>query len=116
MENAILLGRVSSVDYKKGCADVVFCGMEDDIRGALPCMSSEYNMPDVGDMVVCAFSHAGKGSQGVILGSIYNDENVPSQSGNGVYFKRLSKKAFIRYNPETEVLEIRAPKVVLVQD
>lgn len=116
MKNAILLGRVSSVNYEKGCADVVLSGMEDDVREELPCISTEYSMPGVGDMVVCAFSHAGKRSQGVILGRIYNDENLPLQSGKGVFFKRLSEKAYIRYDPETETLEIRAPKVVVVQD
>ncbi len=111
MKKGVLLGNISSINYDKGCADVTFPGREEDIKTDLPFMASEYKMPKVGDMVVVIFQEA----QGVILGCVYNDDYMPEVSGKEVYYKKLSDKAYIKYDPATETLEIKAPKVTIIQ-
>lgn len=111
MRKGIWFGNISSINYKKGCADVTFPGREEDIKTDLPFMASEYKMPKVGDMVVVIF----QGTQGVILGRVYNDDYLPEASGKEVYYKKLSDKAYIKYDPATETLEIKAPKVMITQ-
>lgn len=81
---------------------------------SLPFISREYWMPEVGDSVVVIFqSNSGSSQQGYILGTFYNGDNRPECSGKGVYFKRFSETAYIRYNQDTDVLEIYANKVVV---
>lgn len=112
MRKGIWFGNISSINYEKGCADVTFPGKEEDIKTDLPFMASEYLMPKIGDMVVVIFHD----TQGVILGRVYNDDCMPEVSGKGVFYKKLSDKAYIKYDPATETLEIKAPKVTIVQE
>ena len=42
MNDAIRVGRISSIDYKSGCADVCFKGEEDVIYSDLPFLAFEY--------------------------------------------------------------------------
>lgn len=115
MERQIMLGRISSIDYKKGCADVVFPDADDEIKTELPFLSMEYSMPEINEIVVVIFQRHKNRSQGFILGSVFNSGNIPEFSGKGAYFKRLSKEAYIKYETETRTLEICAPKINLVQ-
>ena len=48
-----------------------------------------------------------------MIGIPYSDEKLPEKYGKDVYFKRLSTKAYIRYDPATETLHIHAPHVVV---
>lgn len=116
MERPFFLGQISSINYKKGCADVVFPDEEDVIKTELPFFSYEYRMPKVGDMVVVLFQNFKNRDQGFILGPVFNQKHFPEFPGKKNYFKRLSDKAYIRYDAETEILEIRAPRIRLKED
>ena len=50
--DSIRVGRISSIDYKKGCADVYFEDEENVIYSELPFLAFEYNMPKVNDLVL----------------------------------------------------------------
>lgn len=115
-KNSIMVGRISCINYKKGCADVVISDGEDVIKTALPFFSIEYRMPKVNELVVVLFQKYRNRDQGFILGPIFNAENVPEFYGRNNYFKRLSKRAFIKYDDETGVLTIKAPKIRMVQE
>lgn len=108
----IRIGRISSINYNDGTADVYFKDEEDHIITDLPFFSNEYKMPDINDNVVVIFQ-SNNSSQGFILGPFYNKNNKPEHSGKNVYFKRFSKKSFIRYDPEKDMIEISADKVVI---
>ena len=115
MKNQVMLGRVSSVDYKRGCADVVFPDADDEVKTELPFFSSEYKMPEVNEIVVAIFHGYKNRSQGFILGPIFNSGNLPELSGKGNYFKRFSEEAYMKYDGESKTLEICAPKIKLVE-
>lgn len=116
MENSIMIGRISSIDYKKGCADVSFPDKENMLKTELPFFSYEYHMPKVNEMVVVILRKYQNRDQGFILGPVFNAEYLPEFYGMGNYFKRFSEKAYMKYNSETETLEIKAPKIQLIQE
>lgn len=113
--NEIRVGKVSSINYKDGTADIVFNEEEEVVKNALPFFSAEYQMPNVGDVVVTIFqSNTSRGKeQGYILGPVYNGDNQPEQYGKNVFFKRFSDSAYIMYDPDSDTLEIRANHVVV---
>lgn len=103
-------GRVSSVDYARGCANVIFDDEEGLIKTDVPFLAHEYKMPSINDHVLVILDQEG---QGYIIGSVFSNGNIPEVSGKGVYFKRLSDKSYIRYDPKTDTLELNAGKVII---
>ena len=111
----IRIGKVSAVHYEEGTIDMVFEDEEDTVRQGIPLFSEEYKMPEVGDlMAVIIQSNSGRSEQGYAIGKPYHEENKPEKEGKkNLYFKRFSDKAYVHYDPDTGVLEIAAPKVVI---
>ncbi len=108
----VRVGRVSSVNYKAGTVDVILGDEEDAVRHGLPVFSSAYQMPGINDMVVVIFqSNSGAREQGYVVGVPFSEANRPEISGKGVYFKRFSPSAYIRYDPGKDELTIAAGKV-----
>lgn len=107
----IRIGKVSSIHYKDGTADIAF--EDGEVKNDLPFFSAEYKMPVVGDVVVVIFqSNTSKGrEQGYILGTVYSANNKPEKHGKGIFFKRFSESAYIMYDPDSDTLEIRANHV-----
>ena len=112
--DSIRVGRISSIDYKKGCADVYFEDEENVIYSELPFLAFEYNMPKVNDLVLVVAQKYAQKKTGFILGPYFNDENKPEFTGKG-FFKRLSDTAYIKYDAQKDEIEIAAGKVVLKQ-
>lgn len=110
MNNGIRIGKISAVHYDTGAADVLFEDDDDNVMVWLPIVSSEYQMPRVGSMVLVAFE---KNNQGFIIGQYYGKSCIPEKTGKDVFFKRLSPNSFVYYDPETDILEISAGKVVI---
>ncbi len=114
MKKIIRIGKISTIHYEAGTADVYFDDEEESVKTALPFLAHEYNMPSVNDTVVCIFqSNSGSNEQGYILGPVYSQANQPEYFGKGVYFKRLSDTSYIKYDPATDTLDIHASKVVI---
>ncbi len=114
MDRMVLLGRISSVNYQKGCADVIFPDAEDMIRKELPFFSFEYRMPKVNELVVVLFQENKK--QGYILGHVFNEEYLPEFFGKENYFKRFSRRAYIKYDDATGVMEFHAPRIRFIEE
>lgn len=112
--NEIRIGLVSAVSYKTGSVDVIFPDEEDTVYQDCSMLSGEYQMPKVNDLVAVVFQTNSAGAdQGFVIGVPYSSENLPEKYGKNVYFNKLSEKAYIHYDPDTETLHLHAPHVVI---
>lgn len=117
MHSVVRPGKISSVNYKHGCADVVFNGNGGCIKEALPFLASEYDMPCTGDMVLVVFEQFDKREQGFIIGKYFNSSClVPEGLSKGDYFKKFSKDAYIKYDNGSNKLVISAGEINISAD
>lgn len=112
LKNIIRVGNVSSVDYDRGAVKVTFPDKDDIVSDYLPYLSFEYNMPDVGDQVLCVFLPNGI-SKGFCLGHPYSNKNMPVQPGPQYYYKNIYDEAFYQYDKNSKTLTIDAENIVL---
>lgn len=77
MESQIWIGTVSSVNAEEGHADVLFKDKEDIVKPSLPILNTGQKMPEVGDMVVVAFTGTSGDGIGIVLGRFYNTSLKP---------------------------------------
>lgn len=111
-KNLIRVGVVSSINYLAGCVRVSFEDREKVVSDELPLLSFEYNMPKVGESVLCLFLGNGI-SNGFCLGRYYSDDNLPKTSDT--YYKDLGE-AFYKYDKNTKTLTISADNIVFDGD
>lgn len=113
--NMFRVGKVSSINYPAGSVRVTFEDKDDIVSDELPMISHEYEMPEVGDGVLCLF-FGNSISAGVCLGRYFFDDFPPVESGPNIYFKHYLKSgedAFTRYDSNTKTLTIKAENIVL---
>lgn len=101
----IRTGKVSSIDYEKGMIRITYPDKDDSVTMDFATLNynDEYRMPKVGQQVVVAHLSNGS-SRGVILGKIWNKQNLPKESGENLFRKDLSRKkdaAYIRYDDDS---------------
>lgn len=105
-------GKVSSIDYAAGTVRVVYPDKDNSVTSPLPMLCSEYNMPQVGDLVLVL--HLPNGTEaGLVLGRCWTDSNRPPEGAAGLFRKDLSRtpgEAMIRY--QAGVLTLQAGKVL----
>ena len=78
MADIIRVGRVSSIDYVKGMISVFYEDKTAAVTAIMPTLANgEYRMPGIGEMVVVAHLSNGT-SEGIVLGTIWNDIQVQS--------------------------------------
>jgi phage baseplate assembly protein gpV len=111
----IRIGRVSSIDYDNGMVSVVYKDRDNSITKKLPYLNlnGEYKMPDIDDMVLVAHLSNGTAA-GIVLGTFWNKNNQPLETGRGLYRKELSKtagEAYFKYDSDTKILTIKADSV-----
>ena len=100
----IRIGRVSSVNYETGMARVTYRDKDE-----------KYRMPEIGQQVLVAHLSNGS-SRGAIIGTVWNQKNIPKESGKGLYRKDLSAykdAAYIRYSDETGEYLVKAANLHL---
>lgn len=100
MANEIRVGKVSSVDYAAGTVRVVYHDKDDSVTPAIPLISDEYHMPEIGDMVLVLHLSNGK-EAGVVLGRPWSEKHKPPEGMAGLFRKDLGRKpgeAMIRYD------------------
>jgi len=100
MATAIRVGKISSVDLAAGTARVSYGDRDNEVTAPMPLLATEYNMPEIGAMVVVLHLSAGGG---VILGRPWSDKTTPPESGAGLYRKDMGNQpgqAVIRYDGE----------------
>jgi phage baseplate assembly protein gpV len=110
IRNIIRIGKVSSINHTAGRVRVVFSDKDSIVSSELPLLSFEYNMPSVGDSVLCIFLLNGI-SKGFCLGKYYSDQNNPGESGENIYFKDLLGEGFIRYDKTSKTLTLNAQSI-----
>lgn len=95
MNDVIRIGKVSSVDYEKGMISVYYEDRTAMVTSIMPVLSNgRYKMPKVGESILVA--HLSNGTNAaVVLGTVFNDANVPKSSGQNVYYEELSDNTMI---------------------
>jgi phage baseplate assembly protein gpV len=111
LKNLIRIGTVSSINYEEGKLRVCFHDQDNIVTDELPMLSFEYEMPDVGETVLCLFLGNGI-ANGFCLGRYFYDEDTPSEYGKDIYFKRFLKDATLKYDRSSKTLTLNADKVV----
>ena len=108
------IGRISSVNYEKGTARIVYNDRNKAVTQELPIVANAYEMPNVDDMVLVA--HLPNGSSAAfILGKFWNEKNTPPESGKKLYRKDLDKqvgKCFVRYDGENSGFKLHNDGVI----
>lgn len=112
LKNMIRVGNVSSINYERGAVKVTFPDKDNIVTDLLPYLSFEYNMPEIGDTVLCVFLPNGI-SKGFCLGQPYSLKNMPKQPGPQYYYKNIYDEAFYQYDKNSKTLTIDADNIVL---
>lgn len=113
----IRIGRVSSVNYETGMARVTYRDKDETVTAEFPMLTNneEYRMPGIGEQVLVAHLSNGS-SRGAIIGTVWNQKNIPKESGKSLYRKDLSAykdAAYIRYSDETGEYLVKAANLHL---
>ena len=88
--DVIRIGRISSIDYKRGMASVTYPDRDGMVTAFLPVLSftGEYRMPEVdSEVLVCHLSNGS--ANGVIVGKFWDVDNLPPVYGKGLFIKEL---------------------------
>lgn len=100
--NNIRIGTVGTVNYQKAMVSVVYTDMNDLATAELPYFSftGEYKMPKVGEQVLVLHLSNGE-SFGVVLGGFYTEEDLPKETGEGLFYKQLTDSINIKAKGDT---------------
>lgn len=117
MNTGFRIGRVSSIDYETGMMQILYTDKGNAVTAMMPYanFNNEYCMPGIGEQVLVG--HLANGSsRGVVLGTMWNRKNVPSESGEGLYRKEFSKKrgaAIEKFDAESGELLVKSPIILI---
>lgn len=112
------IGKVSSINYETGMMRVTYTDKNKSVTRELPMLNygSQYHMPEIGQSV--AVAHLSNGSsRGVILGTVWNKNNLPVEGKKGVYRQEFSKttgSAMQQYTEDTGKMVIMAPNINVI--
>ena len=109
-------GRVSSIDYETGRVSVYYSDRSKCVTDYLPMVSNGiYIMPKIGAKVaVIHLTH--DLSQGVVLGTLWEGANQPTDgSPDVIRFALDGETAFIKYDKVDKILTVKAPTVIVQQ-
>lgn len=121
LKGLIKIGEVSSVDYAKCTARVVFDDDDSIVSDDLPVLQTntfrnkDHAMPDIGEDVICLFLPSG-GEEGFILGSIYAGEVAPTETSPHVRSVTFADGTTCQYNRETHELKAVINDTVIIAD
>ena len=114
LKHIVRVGTVTAIYDETGYLQVTFFDRDEEPRD-VPMFSfiQEYNMPDIGDNVLCIFIPFAP--EGFCLGKWFSHENVPFPNGNkrNIWYKQLRKKANVYFDDETETLTLNAKNIVI---
>lgn len=112
MKELIRVGVVSSVNYPAGKVAVYFEDRDGMVSDELPLLSAEYEMPTVGERVLCLFLGNGV-TKGFCLGRYFYDQNPPVEAGSDLYFKQFLKDASLKYERSGKTMTLTADQIVV---
>ncbi len=105
----VKIGKVSSVDEKKGTARVLFEDRQNCVSGDLfvimpfTLSGQVYYMPVVNERVVCIFDECGTG---FIVGSFYSDNRLPIQGDKNMSYMDFNDGTILRYDRGEKRLDL----------
>ncbi|MCI8805521.1 MAG: phage baseplate assembly protein V [Clostridiales bacterium] len=109
----VKIGKVSSVDEKKGTARVLFPDRGESVSGDLfiivpfTLSGKAYYMPSVNERVVCVFDDRGTG---FIIGSFYADSRLPPLGDKNKAYVDFNDGTVLRYDKKEKLLDIICDK------
>lgn len=120
----VRVGIVTAADADKVMVRVTFDDLSsDDTEGLLSdwlpviqhgsTADSGYWLPNVGAQVIVAMQSNAL-ECGYVIGTVYNDEDVPEASGVGRWYRRFADGTVIEYDPAVGV-KIDTPLDVIIQ-
>ena len=68
-------------------------------------MSAEYNIPAIGEQVLCLFLGNGL-EKGFCLGSFYSDITLPPIANKNIYRKQFDDGTYIEYNKSSKTHQV----------
>ena len=100
--DCVRIGTVGTVNYQNATVSVVYTDMNDLATAELPYFSftGEYKMPKVGEQVLVLHLSNGE-SFGVVLGGFYSEEDLPNETGEGLFYKQLTDSIAIKAKGDT---------------
>lgn len=111
------IGYVSSIDYENGLCEVHYPDRDDTVTEKVPFISNrEYRMPEVEDLV--AVLHPGDSPEdAVVLGTIWNEKNKPTEGKKGTYRKEYSNRngqAYRKFDADAKELtdKVKGKKIL----
>ncbi len=111
---ALFYGKISSVNYQTGTANVTLPDRENQVIQGVPFLAMCCEMPSPGETVATLFEEVnGQIGKGVILGKLSLGAAGFEEGGPGIFYKAFSDGASIKYTPATGELECTTPKVVV---
>ncbi len=112
MADTVRIGRISSINYEKGTASVIYTDRNNEPSPNYPFFSSFYEMPKVDDTAVVILL-SNSTSKGFILGIPWSAANAPERTGKGIFYKRFQDGAYVMYDPQKKEMVISAENIVL---
>lgn len=112
------IGKVSSINYETGMMRVTYTDKNNSVTREFPMLNygGQYHMPEVGQSV--AVAHLSNGSsRGVILGTVWNKNNLPAEGKKGVYrqdFSKTTGAAVQQYTEDTGKMIFKAPNINII--
>lgn len=113
LKNMIRVGDVSSVNPETGRVKVRFADKDNFVSKELALLDSEYNLPNVGDQVLCVFLPNGI-EEGFCLNGFYSKKNPPPVTDSNLYHKKLDDGLTITYDKATKQLTINAENPIQI--
>lgn len=111
--NVICFGIVDSINEKEGTVRVIFPDRDNSTSQYLPLLSNEYNMPKIGEQVLCLFL-TNDTENGVAIGPFYSDvKKTPVQNKN-IYMKKIDDDLTLQYNKSSKKLTINATNEIVI--
>jgi len=107
LKNIVRIGHVSSANATKGTVRVVIDDQQGIVTNELPLLAGEYNMPAVGDLVLCLFLGNGI-SNGFCLGKYFSTVNPPPVTDPKIIYKDFGDGSYIKYDKTSKTLTIKA--------
>lgn len=108
----IRVGKVDSLNPKKGTVSVVFLDLDDSVH-EMPLLSFEYNLPVINQDVLCVFL-SNDTQEGFCLGGFYSEINPPPTDNKDVFIKKFDDGTSIEYNKETKELTLKAANPITI--
>ncbi len=112
MEQIVRIGKISTIDYARGTASVVYTDRNNEPSPNFPFFSFAYEMPKADDTVVVLLL-PNSTTKGFILGVPWSGAKIPDESGQGVFYKKFSDGASVKYNAKTKQMEVTAGRIVM---